>query len=131
MNVSENYDDEMERVSTHPGLLPKADKDAVTSDTFEILAKAGVVNPGGSKVVLGRSKKKRDDISKAMSVRAYVPSTQRRSLLGGVRIQVSDERITELNSLVARTNKKCYRRNKDLPRESKYSLERTCKTSII
>ena len=80
---------------------------------------------------LGRSKKKRDDISKAMSVRANVPSTQRRSVLGGVRIQVSDERITELNSLVTRTNGKCYRGYKDIPRELKYSLERTCKTSII
>ena len=54
-----------------------------------------------------------------------------RALLGGVRIQVSDESITELNSLVARTNEKCYRGNKDILRDSKYSLERTCKTSII
>ena len=52
-------------------------------------------------------------------------------MLGGVRIQVSDKRIAELNSLVARTNGKCYRRNQDIPRELKYSLERTCKTSII
>ena len=121
----------MERASTHPDLLPKVDKDAVTADTFGILAKAGVIKPGGSKVVLGRSQKRRDDISKAVSVQAYVPSTQRRSVLGGVHIHVSDDHITELNILVARTNKKCYRRNKDIPRESKYSLEWTCKTSII
>ena len=114
-----------------PGLLPKLDKGAVTSDTFEVLEKAGVIKPGGSKVVLGRYQKRRDDISKAMSVRSYVPSTQCRSGLGGMRIQVSDERITELNSLVARMNKKCYRGNKDIPQESKYYLERTCKTSII
>ena len=127
MNVSENYNDEMERASTHPGLLPKVDKDAVTADTYGILAKARVIKPGGSKVVLGRSQKRRDDINKAVSVRAYVSSNQRRSVLGVVRIQVSDEHITELNSLVARTNKKCYHGNKDIPRESKYSLERTCK----
>ena len=42
-------------------------------------------------------------------------------LLGGVRIKVSDKRIAELNSLVARTNGKCYRENQDIPRESKYS----------
>ena len=59
MNVSENCDDEIEQASTHPGLIPKVDKDTVTADTFEILAKAGVINPGGSKVVLGRSKKRR------------------------------------------------------------------------
>ena len=52
MNVSEKYDDVMERASTHPGLLPKVDKDAVTDDTFENQAKAGVVKPG---CVLARS----------------------------------------------------------------------------
>ena len=82
-------------------------------------------------MVLGRSQKRRDDISKAVSLQAYVPSTQHRSVLGGVSIQVSDDCITELNTLVARTNKKCYRGNKDITRESKYFLERTCKTSII
>ena len=67
MNVSEKYNDEMERASKHPGLLPKVDKDAVTADTFEILAKAGVVKPGGSNVFLAKSRKKRGDISKAVS----------------------------------------------------------------
>ena len=90
-----------------------------------------MIKPGGSKVVLGGSQKRRDYISKEVSVRAYVPSTQCRSVLGGVHIQVSEKRVTEINSLVERTNKKCYHGNKDIPRESKYSLERTCKTSII
>ena len=90
-----------------------------------------MVKPGGSNVVLARSRKKRGDISKAVSGRANVLSTQRRSVLGGVRIQVSDKRIAELNRLVARINGKCYRGNQNIPRESKYSLERTCKTSII
>ena len=131
MNVSKKYDDKMERASTHLGLLPKVDKDAVTADRFEILEKAGVVKSGGSNVVLARSREKRDDISKAVSGRENVPSTQHRSVLGGLRIQVSDKRIAELNILVARTNGKCYRGNQDIPRESKYSLERTCKISII
>ena len=121
----------MERASTHPGLLPKVDKGAVTADTFEILAKAGVVKPGGSNVVLARSLKNRGDIIKAVIGQANVPSTQRRTVLGGVRIQVSDKRIAELNSLVARTNGKCYRGNQDILRDSKYSKERTCRTSII
>ena len=77
MNVSDKYDDEMERTSTHPDLLPKVDKGAVTADTFEILAKAGVIKHGGLNVVLARSQKKRGDISKAVSGRANVTSTQR------------------------------------------------------
>ena len=93
MNVSENYDDKMERASTHPGLISKVDKESVTADTFETLEKARVIKPGGSKVVLGISQKRRDDISKAVSVQAYVLSTQRRSVLGGVRIKVSDKHI--------------------------------------
>ena len=97
----------MEPASTHPGLLPKVDKDAVTADTFEILAKARVVKLGGPNVFLARSRKKRGDIIKVVSGRANVPSDQHRSVLGGVRIQVSDKRIAELNSLVARTNGKC------------------------
>ena len=116
MNISEKYDDEMECASTHPCLLPKVDKDAVTSDTFEILAKAGVVKPGGSNVFLARSRKKRGDIRNAVSGLANVPSTQRMSVLGGVRILVSDKRIAKLNTLVAITNGKCYRRNQDIPR---------------
>ena len=131
VNLSEKYDDEMERANTHPGLLPKVDKGTVTADTFEILAKAGVVKSGGSNVVLARSRKKRGNINKAVSGRANVPSTQRSIVLGGVRIQFIDKRIAELNSLVARTNGNCYRRNQNIPRESKYSLERTCKMSII
>ena len=63
-----------------------------------------MVKPGGSNVVLARSRKNRGDISKAVSGRANVPSTQHMIVLGGVRIQVSDNRIAELNSLVARTN---------------------------
>ena len=131
MNVIETYDDEMERASTHPGLLLKVYKGAVTAETFEIPAKTGVVKPGGSNVVLVRSRKKRGDISKEVSGRAHLPSTQCRSIMVGVRIQVSDKRIAEPNSFVARTNGKCYRGDQNIPRESKYSLERTCKTSII
>ena len=82
-------------------------------------------------MVLERSRKNRGYISKAVSGQANVPSNQLRSVLGGVRIQVSDKRIDELNSLVARTNGKCYLRNQNIPRELKYSLERTCKTSIM
>ena len=42
MFVSDKYDDNMERASTHPGLLPKVDNGYVTAETFEIIAKAGV-----------------------------------------------------------------------------------------
>ena len=53
------------------------------------------------------------------------------NLLGDMHIQVSDKRIADPNSFVARTNGKCYHGDQNIPRESKYSLERTCKTSII
>ena len=111
MNVSEKYNDEMERANTYQGLLPKVDKGAVAAGTFEILAKAKVIKPGGSNVILARFRKKRGNISKAVSGQSNMPSTQRRSVLGGVRIQVNDKRIAELNILVARTNGKCYREN--------------------
>ena len=92
-------------------LTPKVDKGAVAAGTFEILAKAKVIKPGGSNVILARFRKKRGNISKAVSGQSNMPSTQRRSVLGGVRIQVNDKRIAELNILVARTNGKCYREN--------------------
>ena len=90
-----------------------------------------MVKPGGSNVVLARYRKKMGDISKAVSGQANVTSTQRSIVFGGVRIRVRDNCIAELNILVARTNGKCYRGNPDIPRESKYSQERTCRTSII